>query len=287
MYQGQELYERLNIIYDIMNIYSGNVSQYLLMSRKIKEEKQYIDAKSMKGKRNLIVATAIVCLLVFCLLLSLLSRDFSVMWQVIVLIIAYFVCKNTYPKISIIPIILLSLLLITYVTMAIAFALQGDLLGIVVLVFAVSAAVVIVIKALKFNRSYVDSFNKDVQKYNEPYIQEYWRLYTECQKLEKELWAAIQGWYPPDYVYVDAVSFFIKAMRNGRADTMKELLNLYDAQVKYDEIVRNQQMQIELTRAGIESFLDSQRNIEQQLRFNNILGLYQAFQLYDIRQNLA
>ena len=286
MYQGQELYEKLSTIYEIMSRYARDTESYFLMLRKIRSDKQYIETKSAKGKINLTAATGITFLVIHSLLYGLFGRDFESAIAAVIALVVYITCKNIYPKVSKIAFGFLIFLVIFQMIGIVRMALDGVWGGVVLLVISLPVAIWIIRKALKVNRSYVDSYNEEVQQYNMPYIKKYQKLYAECQELEEQLRYETTGWYPPDYVNMDAVCFFINALINGKASTMSELVNLYDNQLRHNEIVRNQREQIELTRYGIESFLESQRSIEEQLRYNNMLGLFQVFQLYDIQRRL-
>lgn len=66
--------------------------------------------------------------------------------------------------------------------------------------------------------------------------------------------------YPPDYMSIDAVDYFVNAVRNFRADSYKELINLYIDELRYRAQVEHWAVQ--------ESELASIRN---EMEINNAL----------------
>lgn len=86
--------------------------------------------------------------------------------------------------------------------------------------------------------------------------------------------------YPPDYCSLDAVEFFINAVRNGRADDFRELLTLYIDELRF----RAQQEHWNAERAQLASIKNSaqintallQQN-NQQLRYLNVISTANMF----------
>lgn len=286
MYEGQELYHKLSEIYNIMNRYIYDVEQYVDMCRRVRQEKRYTDTKSVKGKRNICIAVCIAVSAAFTLMLDLIAHDLGNIGWIAIVIIVYFMCKNIYPKVSIAAICLLLFQYVFQVISVIQSALSGDWVGIIFFLISVMIAVFIIRAFFKVNTSYVDSYNKDTREFNSPYIQKYNEMRAESEALDKRLQSEIRGWFPPNYVNVNAIAFFMNALANGKATTMKELVNMYDEQMKHEEIVRGQMEQIALTREMIYELQESTRNITQELQFSNMIGAFQCIQLYDIRKHM-
>ena len=100
-----------------------------------------------------------------------------------------------------------------------------------------------------------------------------------------------------DYVTIDAVAFFLTAVKNKRADTLKEAINLYEAERHSREMVEMQQQELDLFHQSIELAhmqLDAQqkilhtessigrtqsellrktKKISKQIRFSNAVGI--------------
>lgn len=286
MYEGQELYHKLSEIYNIMNRYIYDVEQYVDMCRRVRQEKRYTDTESVKGKRNISIAVCIAVSAAFTLVLDLIAHDLGNIGWIAIVIIVYFMCKNIYPKVSIVAICLLLFQYVLQVISVIQSALSGDWVGIIFLLISVMIAVFIIRAFFKVNSFYVDSYNKDIQEFNSPYIQKYNEMRAESEELDRRLQSEIRGWFPPNYVNVNAIAFFMNALANGKATTMKELVNMYDEQMKHEEIVRGQREQIALTREMIYELQESTRNITQELQFSNMIGAFQCIQLYDIRKHM-
>lgn len=277
MYQGQELSEKLNTIYAILNRYADITNEVAFIERQLMDYKKYIETKTLKGKANITMATGVVVLAVITLLLSLIYRDFGNVLFIAIVLIVHFGCRNIYPKISKVAAGILVFLTVMQLVNTVELAVSGYWGEAIFLVIALPIGIAVMVKTLKVNRSYVDSHNEAVREHNAPYIQKYQELCAESQALDTELRFVIQGWYPPDYVNMAAVEFFIDAVRKGRADSMKELANLYEKELQHKEIVA-------LTKAGFGALIDGQNDIKQQLYYSNMLGLYQIYQLDDIRK---
>lgn len=102
---------------------------------------------------------------------------------------------------------------------------------------------------------------------------------------------------PQDYATYDAVSFFIVALRNERADTLKEAINLYEEELHrralvdmhQQELILDQQ-QIALQQAILtnqqestqiqQNLLKKTEKISRQVRFSNAIGIINTVKLW-------
>lgn len=102
---------------------------------------------------------------------------------------------------------------------------------------------------------------------------------------------------PDDYVTIDAVAFFLTAVKNKRADTLKEAINLYEMERHNREMMEMQQQELDLLHQSVElshAQLDAQqkilhaessiartqsellrktKKISKQVRFSNAVGI--------------
>ncbi|BDR53683.1 hypothetical protein KIM372_15900 [Bombiscardovia nodaiensis] len=60
----------------------------------------------------------------------------------------------------------------------------------------------------------------------------------------------ISPWYPADYLTSEAANFFANAVSNGRADTVKEMVNLYEVTLHQQRMENLQQQQLNAQRMG-------------------------------------
>lgn len=67
-------------------------------------------------------------------------------------------------------------------------------------------------------------------------------------------------WYPENYCYIAAAEFFYDAVKNYRADTLKEVINLYENTMHQRRVESNQKQMIE-----------NQEEAIRQQKLNNIL----------------
>lgn len=95
---------------------------------------------------------------------------------------------------------------------------------------------------------------------------------------------------PEDYASVDAVSSFILYIKNQRADSLKEAINLYEEELHRQQMIEMQQEQlatletsVQLSQAqyaaqqqmlaGQKALLNKTRKISKQVRFSNAMGI--------------
>ena len=88
------------------------------------------------------------------------------------------------------------------------------------------------------------------------------------QKAAKELLAFL----PDTYRNAEAACYMLLAVKDGRADTLKEAMNLYEEQLhrwKMEKIAANsarmQQIHMESMRSAMQEISDNQQHIQDQL----------------------
>ena len=94
----------------------------------------------------------------------------------------------------------------------------------------------------------------------------------------QNLWNNVSFWYPPDYLCMDAVNFFVHAFRNGRADSMKEAINLYEEAGHRQRMEMGQQQIVNglgQLMAGLNQIAQGQQIMIQQLEYGNMLKIQQ------------
>lgn len=278
MPQGQELKEKLYVIWDVMKRYEDDIAEYGETRRMLKEKKRYIETEGAKGKANMAFASVIIVFSIFFLIVGLLGRNFSNIGCIIVLLLIYFTCKISHPKVAKVALGFLVFCFLSELLNLIQSFFTGNWLGLVLLIIAIPFAILAVKKGVKVNRSYVDDYNEDVQKYNASYMKRMQELYEDSRQQDSYLRELTQGWFPQAYLSLNVVGTFIDYMEKNRADTMKELANLY-------EMEEMSKKQLALTTAGFEALIESNRNINEQLRFSNLIGLYNIIQIDDIRKH--
>ena len=65
-------------------------------------------------------------------------------------------------------------------------------------------------------------------------------ILSDLQKVQAEYREHLSSWYPENYCSVDAVEFFYHSVKNYRADTLKEAINLYETTSHQRRVEANQ-----------------------------------------------
>lgn len=76
-------------------------------------------------------------------------------------------------------------------------------------------------------------------------------------------------WYPPDYYALDAVERFISIVQNHKADTVKEMVRVYDEEGYRNSVLSNQQEM----NAKMEQSLCNQQQMMRLQHEANVLAL--------------
>lgn len=121
-----------------------------------------------------------------------------------------------------------------------------------------------------------DIENDMTSKQNELIRNRNQQLRTQCKTLGDEVRslqtqvseAVRQMGFPPDYVCLDAVRFFIRALRNDRADNFRQLIDLYESNNYRRQMVQGQQ---ELNNLMNQQVYNQER-MSQLLAFSNGLS---------------
>lgn len=115
----------------------------------------------------------------------------------------------------------------------------------------------------------IERQNETIRAKNQELMEQCNALNTEVQALQTQVAEAVRQMnYPPDYVCLDAVRFFIHALRNDRADSFRRLIDLYESNNYRRRMLESQQ---EL--AGImQQQVYNQERIGQLLVYSNCLN---------------
>ncbi|HEM3612944.1 TPA: hypothetical protein U1D13_002143 [Streptococcus suis] len=135
-------------------------------------------------------------------------------------------------------------------------------------------------RRIEENDMRIAEYTRQIER-NKEIVQEKRQCELELSQAAQALSVFGQGWYPKDYYFLDAVDFFIASVENFKADTIKELVNLYD-DTKYK--ATQLAYQAEMLRLQHEQYINSERMVEL-LRYNNYLQEVQVGQLEAIRIN--
>lgn len=268
--EGQELQDKLVTIWYVMDQYQRDVEQWHDQKRKLKEEKkEYLE---MNGTTSKVITSVVVLFALFYLLLGLINQNFSSFFTIVLLSGFYLLMRKTHEKLAKVFLIILVLAVIQGAQILVQGIMSGDLVAYLILALLIPLTVFAIRMGLRGNQSYIDKYNEHVRQYNEPYLQKMIQLQADGAKQDKALKELTNGWFPSAYLSPNVVLTFIDYMKKKRATTMKELANLYEMDKLYAH-------QMQMT----QEIIDSNRSIDNQLRFSNMIGMYQIIQMDNIK----
>ena len=128
----------------------------------------------------------------------------------------------------------------------------------------------------------VEAHNLKVAQNNQTVEQRRTDLSKEYFRLQNELLERTSAWYPPDYYNLEAVAFFIHAIRNGKATTRAEMVNLFDETQHRKEMLEHQRYQSQ----RLNDLVQSQQAIATQMRYSNMINAINSIQLMGINSNI-
>lgn len=115
-------------------------------------------------------------------------------------------------------------------------------------------------------RAVIEKQNEEIVRYNAQVRKEAEEINREMMEIREIARQRLGRWYPPDYMYSEAVNFFIGAFQNFKVNDMREAVNLYDRKLYEEE-------QLEIQRGLNE--LQRQQNRLQKMQ--NILSTANLF----------
>lgn len=129
----------------------------------------------------------------------------------------------------------------------------------------------------------IDEANEEVKAYNRDIKNRANNIKETMRQKTEELGRKSSDWYPKDYYFRAATDFFVSAMENQKADTMKELVNLYDATQEKKQMMEYQRTQAQklnqLADTANQMHYDNQM-IQAQLMFSNVMTAYNTYKMW-------
>lgn len=132
-------------------------------------------------------------------------------------------------------------------------------------------AFVLVKTIIKRKNQQIDQENAATQQYNQEIQRQYDETVRRLKQLTKEMVDGSQSWYPRSYYCEYAVEFFVEAVENYRADSVKEMVNLFENS-EHQRRMESGQQEIN---ASLQQSLLNQEQIKKELRYANVLNLAQ------------
>ena len=235
--------------------------------QELQDKKEYLE---MNGTTSKVITSVVVLFALFYLLLGLINQNFSSFFTIVLLSGFYLLMRKTHEKLAKVFLIILVLAVIQGAQILVQGIMSGDLVAYLILALLIPLTIFVIRMGLRGNQSYIDKYNEHVRQYNEPYLQKMIQLQEDGAKQDKALKELTNGWFPSAYLSPNVV--LTDYMKKKRATTMKELANLYEMDKLYAH-------QMQMT----QEIIDSNRSIDNQLRFSNMIGMYQIIQMDNIK----
>ena len=283
----EELLNGLYYVHDRLSVLAKLMEQYVQMERAYRARLAYtglqahtaeIQTKSAASKGKLLLIALGSTVAVFYALLSLLSGmglGSALVFAVPILVMIF---AGERKKLRVAALVFLAAMVVwfTYVLVKYAPPAAAIILGVLMAVVLVGETVVILFyngryvvrknqKADAHNATVIratDAKNAEIDRNNALVSQKREELMNRYNQVCGELTQNTGSWFPPDYYSLEVVEHFIQAVKNHKADTVKEMILEYDqstdrqkmlenqrqANLKLDEIISNQEVSQELQR---------------------------------------
>ncbi len=240
-----------------------------------RQEKQLISTSDKKSQIKLAAVSLYIIFLFLNIILTIIThKPFNLIVAVILGTIIYFLEKKSQKKErkKIYKIILryfeICCLFDIIVFIIAAFA-SGSPLLIILTLISIAASIFIVLKAIKKKNQKIEEDNLKTAEHNATVQQEYDETVEQLDILKKDLYTQSSNWYPHDYYSLEAANFFLSAIENYKADTVKEMVLLFD-DTQYKNEMLNSQRAIQ---SMSEQQLINQKEMIKQLRFANVMSV--------------
>lgn len=276
----ENLLQGLTYVKDMMERMQEVLSEYISLERGFRAKQEAIGTTSVKDRSKLLAITVGCTLLAFYLLICAMSRDVtSIILLAAAIGVTVFGKKKKKSKLKTAAYILLAISILDVVYRLSMFLNIGIAIILLVLLALVVAVEYFFITGK--NRQ-VAAHNKEVEAHNERVRQQRADLYDRYTALQRELNENGPDWFPPDYYNMEAVDFFINAVRNSRADNVKEMVNLFESTAQHQEMIAYQRQQ----NKQLNQLINGQQAIQKELRFANMVNVANFIQLTSINSGV-
>lgn len=146
---------------------------------------------------------------------------------------------------------------------------SGVALLIIFNLLMIAASIYLVVKMIKKKNQKIEEENKQTAEYNARVQQEYDETVEQLNQLKNDLYTQSGTWYPKDYYSLEAATFFLSAVENYKADTIKEIVLLFDDTQYKNEMLNSQRAIQQMS----EQQLINQGEMIKQLKFANVLNI--------------
>lgn len=117
--------------------------------------------------------------------------------------------------------------------------------GVIISVFEIGVIYAVVQFYYKMKNKKIDTYNQQVFEHNEHNKIKEQEVLNDLQRIQIAYRERLSSWYPDNYCSVEAAEFFYNAIKNYRADSLKEAINIYETTLHQRRVENNQKKAIE------------------------------------------
>lgn len=124
--------------------------------------------------------------------------------------------------------------------------------------------------------------NSEIERYNDGIHNELYEIQAQAEQHVSRARDIGGGWFPVDYYFIHAVDFFITVISNQRANSIQEMVNLYEDKRHKDRVEERLKQISDITEQSVRE----QQILSMQMTFSNILQLGQLWSMDDLGRKL-
>lgn len=262
----EELLDGLNYVKKTITKIINIQKQQVKIVAQYREEEANISVSGVKDAGKMAVIGLVMLITLFLLVMSVLGGGFG---AVIFFLVLEGVVALTWKKKSKIKTVALVLLIVYTIAISVSI-MESMSIGLAVFLLILLAIIVAVgIRVVKWQNKKIDEKNAVISDQNSELHRQYDDTVQQIAKLRQELKQETSSWYPNDYYSLDAVDFFIHAISNHRADSVKEMVNLYEDSEHQKRMEAGQKN----INASLKKSLLNQEQINRELMFANVMNM--------------
>lgn len=265
----ESLLEGLNYVRSMTVQMQSVLEEYIKLERAFRSKQAQISTSGVKDRSKLMILTVLATVLVFNLFIYMLTRDSNTLLSMVIAVAAgLFFWKKRRQKSKLKWIALLFVVFYFYTIFESLFRFMTPFIAVILMLF-----MALVIAAEYFfitgKNKKIAAHNREVEDHNASVQAQRTALYNRYKELQTELNRNTPSWFPPDYYNMEAIDFFINVVRNNRADSVKEMVNLFESTAQHQEMISYQRQQTQ----QLNQLVNGQQAIQKELRFANMMNV--------------
>lgn len=239
--------------------------QQVRIVAQFRETEAAIATSGVKGLSSMVFLVIGVVVALF----AALGQSWTMVWAMAICLAIFFFKRGQKSKLKTAATLFWGLFAVAFVWDTIKSILRGNYVLLVLFLIALVISIVAVRFAVKAENAAIQKRNDQVNQSNAALQDQYLDTVQQLNALRRDLAAFGDGWFPRDYYSLEAVNFFISAIENFKADSMKEAVLLLD-NTKYRQKMMESQQRIEQMN---QQQLINQNVMNAQLAFANVLNM--------------